>query len=120
MGKVAAADLEVWSKRKGMLLLNAALTIPKGKKSGAHLKHWRKFLRAVIECLVDKEPPLELANICAIGRDAERVLRGARLQTKPKKGECYYVHPSPYRRNNDRFDETWGEWKGRHGADLLE
>lgn len=114
MGKLFPADKEPdvlaeWSRKKYMLLLNAALTIPQDGSSGSHLSDWSNFISAVIRCLKD----IDKTRVCAVGRAAERVLRMALKEAGRDVvlGECYYVHPSPRHLNKSRFRETWCTWR---------
>lgn len=77
-------DLVDWAREKGVLLLNAALTVPlltKGRKSsdvtGKHLNHWERFTTGVIHQVKETRPDVQ---IIAWGTDARDVLDDALRQ----------------------------------------
>lgn len=63
-------DLTGWT-RQGILLLNTALTVPRGG-AGQHLTAWRPFTHAVISRLNAREEPVAFV---LWGEKAQRVLR---------------------------------------------
>lgn len=56
LGPLGHGDLTSWAKQ-GMLLLNTALTVPRGKP-GAHLAAWRPFTDAVLRRINDRPEPV--------------------------------------------------------------
>ena len=64
-GKLDPQDLSRWTKQ-GVLMLNTALTVEKGK-AGSHLELWRPFTLKVIESLNNKNEIIWLL----LGKDAQ-------------------------------------------------
>jgi uracil-DNA glycosylase len=81
-------DLETWAKR-GVMLLNAVLTVRRGEPNSHKSHGWEKFTDAVIKALNDRQKPVVF------------VLWGGYAQKKTKliKGEQHRIvkaaHPSP-------------------------
>jgi uracil-DNA glycosylase len=77
-------SLESWAAQ-GVLLLNTALTVQKGK-AGSHTKYWKKFTEAVLETISKNRPD---CIFMLWGNDAKAF--------KPFLGSCRvleYVHPA--------------------------
>lgn len=60
-------DLHKWTEQ-GILLLNAALTVEKGK-AGTHLQHWEWFTRKVLETISNENTGV---IFCFWGKDAQK------------------------------------------------
>jgi uracil-DNA glycosylase len=81
-------NLETWAKR-GVMLLNAVLTVRRGQPNSHKSHGWEKFTNAVIKALDDRKKPVVF------------VLWGGYAQKKTKliKGEQHRIvkaaHPSP-------------------------
>lgn len=60
-------DLKKWAKQ-GVLLLNAALTVEKGKP-GTHLKYWEWFTRLVLKTISENDTGV---IFCFWGKDAQQ------------------------------------------------
>ncbi|CAF0997593.1 unnamed protein product [Adineta ricciae] len=80
--------LSGWA-RQGVLLLNACLTVEKGKANSHKGKGWEKFTDAIVQYLNDRS-----ANIVFLlwGRDAQN--KGARIN-KSRHHVLTAAHPSP-------------------------
>lgn len=89
-------NLEKWSQDKGVLLINAALTIRREGKSGEHLADWKKFTVAVIRCVREKNPK---AEIIALGVDAADVAKEALINC------C--IHPAAMNRDQNAYKAFW-------------
>lgn len=94
------ADLEKWASDAGVLLINAALTTPKGEKAaGGHLNDWKEFTMAVIRCARRYSPN---AEIIALGVPAGEVAKQAVISC------CN--HPAYVPKNQAekaKFDSFW-------------
>lgn len=92
--------LKCWAKEKRILLLNVALTIPKGGASGAHLKEWEDFVTHVIACLARKN---KVAKYWALGKKAQKVLeRGLKLGGADAEIRFCY-HPAFSRKDREKY-----------------
>lgn len=104
-------DLVTWSRKKGILLLNAALTIPpKGSKPKGHYRHWRELILVVIEYLHKSDPKLP---VYALGRKAEKTVRMALHDQCPD--GVYCPHPSKYNLNTNGLRSVFEDYWKNHG-----
>ena len=103
-------DLEQWATDKGVLLINAALTIPEGAtKSGEDLKAWKEFTKAVVRFLRKQKPDMD---IIVFGQKAAKV-------AVTEASVRYCMHPAARGLSRDKFAELWGDYgpykRGRKG-----
>jgi len=105
------SNLEDWARCKGILLLNAGLTVPKPndneeprESAGRHLDKWEEFTRTILKSLLPK-----LVTIVAWGKAASNLVDEA----CPKRKNVWRCnHPSASRGELPAFSEFWkGEGK---------
>jgi len=94
-------DLRCWVQEHGLLLLNAALTVPLltiGQEPkdvvGKHLKMWAKFTTRIVRQVMATKPSVE---IVALGIDAREALDNALRQFS------WYKHPAFPAKDDDEF-----------------
>ena len=102
-------DLEPWRKANGVLLLNAALTVPRlgrGQSvrdvAGKHLGYWKRFTAGIVAQLVMGHPQ---AQLIAWGGAAKAAICEAFLVA----GKFSYAHhPTVYSKDGKDLDGFWG------------
>lgn len=108
-------DLRSWRCRHGVLLLNAALTVPRdGGMAGAHLGIWAPFTQWLIGLLKERRPDISIIAWGAPARQfAMRALKGSMSS-----GEvlwCYHPQARYVRRDHeDSFQNFWKKPTVRH------
>jgi uracil DNA glycosylase len=91
-------DLLAWSIKKGVLLINAALTFSKDRSLKNRLDGWEGFIKAVIRLLREIKPDLE---IIAFGKHAGDVAKRAVITC------C--IHPTARGMTKEKFKESWNK-----------
>lgn len=91
-------DLLAWSIKKGVLLINAALTFSKDRPLKNRLDGWEGFIKAVIRLLREIKPDLE---IIAFGKHAGDVAKRAVITC------C--IHPTARGMTKEKFKESWNK-----------
>ena len=66
------SDLEEWAHKEGVLLINAALTFESREKAKEHLAEWSKFIEAVIRCVREKKPDVEIIALGVAAADVAK------------------------------------------------
>lgn len=79
-------SLESWAKQ-GILLLNAALTVAKGKP-GSHSKIWKPFVISILRKINEKRKDIVWV---ALGADAQKMLK--EIPTIPEENVIAAPHP---------------------------
>lgn len=107
-------NLEQWSKSKGVLLLNAALTVPRPapdqnprKCAGKHLKFWAKFTGKVLNYVAENRPD---AQMIAFGKPARKALNMSALKPENVHG---YDHPVASTTGARSFSAFWNGAVGK-------
>ena len=77
-----SGDLTGWTTQ-GVLLLNAALTVPAGGPRGGHLEDWRDFIDAVLKVVGAKSEPVAYL---IWGDEAEKRIKAAGGVRAPHRG----------------------------------
>ena len=89
-----------WAKQ-GVLLLNATLTVRRGKPLSHHKKGWEQFTDAVISCIAQRKDPVIFV---LWGKNAfEKCKNVPELAKNPQHFILTAAHPSPYSANNGFF-----------------
>lgn len=88
----ASGDLTGWATQ-GVLLLNAALTVPAGGPRGRHLEDWQDFVDAVLQVVRAKDDPVAYL---IWGDEAERRIKAAGGVPTPHRG-YRNAHPTARR-----------------------
>lgn len=112
-GREGKADLTDWVEQKGILLLNAALTVPGNndrKSAGKHLKEglWDCFTKQIIKQLRSKNPEVEMI---AWGCAAKKKLTEALNRDDTQLTWCY--HPVASKAGGNSFSAFWRTDIGR-------
>lgn len=111
------SDLRSWRRRYGVLLLNAALTVPQnGELAGAHLGLWAPFTQWLIGQLKGLRPDV---SIIAWGAPARKFALRA-LSRSPHKGEvlwCYHPQARYVRKDHENSFENF--WRKPAGLPLV-
>ncbi len=106
------STLEDWSRRKHILLLNVALTVPRPKfnqagrtVAGAHIKHWTRFTQQVLNTLWKRKGKPKF--VCW-GLPAKRAVLRA-CAGLPAERIMFSYHPvaSKTARDEDSFSRFW-------------
>lgn len=111
-GVKGRTDLESWRTANGVLLLNAALTVPRlGRDqsvrdvAGKHLGYWRPFTAGIVAQLVKDHPQ---AQLIAWGGAAKAAICEAFLVA----GKFTYAHhPTVHSKDGKDLDDFWREFK---------
>lgn len=104
-----SGDLTPWAEQ-GVLLLNAALTVPEGR-AGRHLKHWRGFTADVMSHLIAKQDVHfalwgPKARPWATKIDPGRVIEAAHPSQRWS-GEPRFRGSKPFSNLNQRVQVDW-------------
>lgn len=106
--------IKVLKKRK-ILLLNAALTVPRvpnsrGKQAGEHIKFWRSFMANILAQVIQKSPDVKMY---AFGVEAKHVI----CEAMELAGKFHFCsHPA---RNSQSFNDFWVEGNAGHNLSNL-
>jgi len=103
-------ELTDWVERRGVLLLNAALTVPAGnvrRAAGVHLRAgiWAKFVTSIIAQVRDANPE---ATLIVWGKGTKRVL----ADILRNESFVWADHPCASTTGNDSFNEFWNSEPG--------
>lgn len=120
-GDAQDKSLEEWARKKKILLLNAALTVPRPTEAersskrhvaGRHIGKWDDFVGRALELVSKNGNKVEF--ICW-GRASERVVKQALKGTELPDNIPFYFHPaaSIKKDNKKSFDEFWKSDVGR-------
>lgn len=93
--KFAHGNLEQWSTREGIMLLNATLTVPRAQPN-AHIKQWKDFTTELIEYIAERN---KTCVFLLLGNPAKK--RGEKI---PASRKVEGVHPSPLSAHGGFFD----------------
>ena len=102
-------DLADWADSKGLLLLNAALTVPatgNRKAAGKHLRHWREFFNTAIKQAHEAKPQAVVVAWGTKARDASASALGIDWQTPPSWFRWTY-HPIVTKPGPHSFASFW-------------
>ena len=109
---IGPSDLTEWAKGKGVLLLNAALTVPKpdvGRKgrryAGRHLKYWSAFTCSVLKQVVETNPN---AIMIAWGCPARDILIKVLGEDSPSL--IWSHHPMASVHGANSFAQSWAKF----------
>ncbi len=110
-GGQGQSDLVEWATRHGVLLLNAALTVPRPlgndgrRQARRHLKLWRDFTRNVIQQLRLANPNAVLTAWGCPARDRLSESLGVNGPTVP-----WFYHPVASIAGENSFAQFWAEF----------
>ena len=102
-------DLADWVDSKGLLLLNAGLTVPAtgGREAaGKHLRHWREFFKSVINQAHEASPRAVVVAWGTKARDASASALGIDWQSPPPWFDWTY-HPVAPKSGPHSFTNFW-------------
>ena len=98
-----------WVDSKGLLLLNAGLTVPAtgGREAaGKHLRHWREFFKSVINQAHEASPRAVVVAWGTKARDASASALGIDWQSPPPWFDWTY-HPVAPKSGPHSFTNFW-------------
>ena len=90
-------DLSSWAK-KGVLLLNSALTVRAGEAGSHHHLGWDKFILSVLQYINNKE---DCVQFVSMGKEAAKLLE--QLEVKEQHRYIYTGHPASGAHGKDLF-----------------
>ena len=108
-------DLADWADNKGLLLLNAALTVPATgdrKAAGKHLRHWREFFKTIINQAHEANPRVVVVAWGTKARDASASALGIDWQNPPPWFRWAY-HPVATEPGPNSFASFWKTGPGK-------
>lgn len=89
-----------WAK-KGVLLLNATLTVSRGEPMSHHGRGWERFTDAIVHKLAERQDPVIFVLWGKSAQDKCRFLREGNFTSRHS--ILTAAHPSPYSANNGFF-----------------